>query len=264
MDFNFKNKTILITAGTKGIGLELANQFLQLNANVCICSRNKKNLNAAKLKFSKNINKNNLLIIQHDISKLNNQSILIKKIKNKFKAEIDILINNSGGPPFKKIEDLDLKDWTKTINTNLLGAVTLSKEVIKGMKKKKWGRIINMTSTTAKEPAKNMALSNVTRAALTSFSKTLSLEIADQGITVNTILTGGCLTDRLLNLVKIQSTNNKNFKKNLKNLVDQTAMKRIADPEEFVKLIIFLASKYSSYISGTAIAIDGGTSKSMF
>ena len=264
MNLNFKDKTVLITAGSKGIGLELANEFLKLEANVCICSRNKVNLKNAIKKISKNTEIKRLLVLQHDISNLKKQSYLIKKIEKKFKTTIDILINNSGGPPPEKIENLNLKDWNKTINTNLLSAITITKEVLRGMKKNRWGRIINMTSTTAKEPAKNMVLSNVSRAALASYSKTLSLEIADYGITVNTILTGGCLTDRLVSLIKKNTSKGKNFKKNLRQIISQTPMKKIAEPKEFIQLIIFLASDNSSYINGTAFNIDGGTSKTVF
>tara|TARA_B110000003_G_scaffold264770_1_gene289895 strand:+ start:731 stop:1525 length:795 start_codon:yes stop_codon:yes gene_type:complete len=264
MHLNFKEKTILVTAGSKGIGYELAKQFLILNANVCICSRNIKNLNKAKNSLLKFSNSNKLLVVKYDISKIKSQSSLIKKIRKKFSSNVDILINNSGGPPPKKIEDLNLNDWQKSINSNLLSAITLSKEVLKSMKKKRWGRIINLTSTVAREPAKNMVLSNVTRSGLSSFSKTLSIEIAKYGITVNTILTGGCETDRFLDLVKKSSKNKKDYFKNLKILADQSPMKKIAKPDEFVRLIIFLASSYSSYITGTAIAIDGGSSKSIF
>lgn len=264
MNLNFKEKTVLVTAGSKGIGYELAKQFLILNANVCICSRNLKNLKKAKNNLLKFSNPNKLLVIRHDISKTKNQSNLIKKIHKKFNSHVDILINNSGGPPPKKIEDLNSNDWQKAINSNLLSAITLCKEVLEPMKKKGWGRIINLTSTVAKEPAKNMVLSNVTRAGLSSFSKTLSIEIAEYGVTVNTILTGGCETDRFINLVKKSSKNKKDYFKNLKLIAEQSPMKKIAKPEEFVKLIIFLASKYSSYVNGTAIAIDGGSSKSIF
>lgn len=109
-----------------------------------------------------------------------------------------------------------------------------------------------------------MVLSNVTRSALSSFSKTLSIEVAKFGITVNTILTGGCMTDRFYDLIKKNSNDKKDFDKKLNTIINQTTMGRIAKPEEFVKLIIFLASENSSYINGSAIAIDGGSSKSIF
>lgn len=264
MKINLKNKTILITAGSKGIGFELAQQLLKLNAKICICSRNSTNLNLAKKKLYKYFVDGKLLILKHDIAKINNNLNLIKKIKKKFNTGIDILINNSGGPKPSKIEKLTNKDWQNAINSNLLGSISITKEVIDNMKKKRWGRIINLTSTTAKEPALGMALSNVTRSALASYSKTLSLELAANGITVNTILTGGCLTDRFKNLIQINSKNKKDFNIKIKKVVEQTAMKKIAKPIEFVQLIIFLCSEYSSYINGTAIEIDGGNSKSIF
>ena len=133
MHLNFKEKTILVTAGSKGIGYELAKQFLILNANVCICSRNIKNLNKAKNSLLKFSNSNKLLVVKHDISKIKSQSSLINKIRKKFSSNVDILINNSGGPPPKKIEDLNLNDWQKSINSNLLSAITLSKEVCQKM-----------------------------------------------------------------------------------------------------------------------------------
>ena len=264
MMIDFADKTILITAGSKGIGFELARQFLLKNANVCICSRNQKNLDKAKNELSKIADQTKFLIVKHDISKIKNQTKIIKDIKKKFGQDVDILINNSGGPPSKEIEKTNLKDWDIAIKTNLMSAVTLSQEVLKKMKKKKWGRIINLTSTTAKEPAKNMVLSNVTRSALSSFSKTLSIEVAKFGITVNTILSGGCMTDRLNDLIKKNSKSKSDFDKKLKKIIDQTTMGRIAQPNEFVQLIIFLASENSSYVSGSAIAIDGGSSKSVF
>ena len=264
MLIDFTNKTILITAGSKGIGFELAKQFLLNSANVCICSRNKKNLTQAKKKLSKIKHHSKFLVIKHDISRIDNRFSIFKSIKKKFGKDVDILINNSGGPPPKEISETNIKDWDLALKTNLMSAITFSKESVKYMKKKKWGRIINLTSTTAKEPAKHMALSNVTRAALSSFSKTLSIEVARFGITVNTILTGGCMTDRFHDLIKKNSKNKKDFEKKLKIIKNQTTMGRIAKPEEFVQLIIFLASENSSYINGTAISIDGGSSKSIF
>ncbi len=264
MKINFKNKTILITGASKGIGYEIAKSFLRLDANVCICSRSKKNLGNAKKELLKISSESKILCVQYDTSDIKKQNSLIKLIKKKFNSNIDILINNTGGPKTSKIEKTSLNDWKKTINSNLLGTIMLTKKVVNVMKKKKWGRIINLTSTTAKEPAENMVLSNVTRAGLTSFSKTLSLEIGKYGITVNTILTGGCLTDRLFNLIKNNSKNKKDFKSQLKSIINSTPLKKIAEPYEFIQMIIFLSSENASYINGVAIPIDGGTSKSMF
>lgn len=264
MHFNFKGKTVLVTASSKGIGYELAKQFLILNANVCICSRNIKNLKKAKNSLLKFSSSNKFLVVRHDISNINNQSKLIKKIRKKFNSDVSILINNSGGPIPKAADAISLNEWNKALGNNLLSAISISKEVIPKMKKNNWGRIINLTSTTAKEPAANMGLSNVTRAALAAYSKTLSIEIAKFNITVNTILTGGCLTERMNSLIRKNSKNKKDFEKNLKLIINSAPMKRIAHPEEFVKLIIFLASENSSYINGTAIAIDGGVSKNIF
>ena len=264
MKINFKNKTILVTAGSKGIGFEIAKYFLRSGAKVCICSRSKKNLDNAKKYFLKISDNTKFLCLQTDISILKNHSSMLKKIKTKFNNSVDILINNSGGPPAKSVEKTTLKDWNLAINSNLMSGVLLSKLVINNMKKKKWGRIINLTSTTAKEPAENMVLSNVTRAGLSSFSKTLSREVAKYGITVNTILTGGCLTDRFFSLVKKVSKNKKDFDSNLRQVINSSPMKKIAKPEEFIKLIIFLASENSSYINGSAIPVDGGSSKTIF
>lgn len=263
--YNFIGKTVLITAGSKGIGFELAKQLSLLGAQVAICSRDETNLKRAKANIL-NVKKDaKIFTVKYDLQNTKNLKSIFYKTQNFFKSNIDILINNSGGPPAKLIMKTNKKDWNKALNVNLMSAIYLSILATKIMKKKKWGRIINLTSTTAKEPSKNMCLSNITRAGLTSFSKTLSMEVAEYGITVNTILTGGVLTDRLKNLIKKSFGKKKyNFEKELNSISKNVPVQRIASPYEFIQLIIFLCSENSSYINGTAIPIDGGTSKSIF
>ena len=153
----------------------------------------------------------------------------------------------------------------KILNINFKSAIYSSTIALNKMKKKGWGRIINLTSSTAKEPAKKMCLSNVSRAALASFAKTLSLEVGEFGVTVNTILTGGVLTDRLKNLIKIRiKKSNLKLNQEINKISKNIPVGRIASPDEFIQLIIFLASEKSSYVNGAAIPIDGGTSKSLF
>ncbi len=265
INYNFTNKTVLITAASKGIGFELAKQLALLGANISISSRNATNLRIAKkiiLKLKKDAK---VFTIKQDLENLNSIKNVVTKSEKYFKSTIDILINNSGGPDPKLVIDTSYKDWEKAFNINLKSAIYLSTHVIQNMRKKNWGRIINLTSTTAKEPAKKMCLSNITRSGLISFSKTLSMEVAEYGITVNSILTGGVLTERLKNLLKKSIKKKKyNFEKELKNISKNIPVQRIAKPDEFIQLILFLCSENSSYVNGTAIPIDGGTSKGLF
>lgn len=265
LKYDFKGKTILITAASKGIGFELAKQMILYGANVSICSRNLSNLKFAKKKILSLKKDAKLLMIKQDLADIKNLKNLVKVTEKYFKSKIDILINNSGGPSRKPIMQTTSKDWDNAFNVNLKSAIYLSVMVAKSMKNKKWGRIINLTSTTAKEAAKNMCLSNITRAGLTSFGKTLSLEVAEYGITVNTILTGGVLTDRLKNLIQTKTKKSKkNYKKEIERISKNIPVQRIANPDEFIQLILFLCSNKSSYVTGTAIPVDGGSSKSIF
>ena len=263
INYDFKNKTVLITAGSKGIGFELAKQFLNYGAKVALCSRNSNNLKKVRIFFSKLYKKNKFLIIKHDLNNLNKSKKIISLVHKHFKKNIDILINNSGGPPSKTFENTNNKDWDSALNVNLLSGIHFTKLVVKGMKKNKWGRIINLASLTAKEPVAKMILSNVTRAGMSSFSKTLAIELGKLNITVNTILSGGCLTDRVKDLIR-QQYKGQNFKTILKKIEKSVPVQRVAETEEFVQAIIFLCSDNASYINGVALPIDGGASKSIF
>ena len=182
-----------------------------------------------------------------------------------FGQHVDILVNNNGGPPPGPALDFKDADWMDAIDGNLLSTIRMTKLVVPGMKENKWGRIINLTSTTAKEPAAGLALSNVTRAAVAAFSKTLSQEIGPSGITVNTILTGGVATERFNSLIKNQMNNTGETEEEIMARIYSTIpMRYISKPDEFAKFITFLASEDASYITGSAIPIDGGATKGIF
>ncbi len=260
--YDFNKKLVLVLASSKGIGFEVAKEFLKSGAFVAVCGRNKKNLLLAQKKI-KELNYNDKMkFFRIDLSKNKNIKKLYKTVKMSFKKDIDILINNSGGPEPKKILQTKIRDWDYAINNNLKSFILSSMLVLPGMKKNKWGRIINLTSTTAKEPAEKMVLSNVTRAGVLAFSKTLSKEIKIDGITVNSILTGGVLTDRLFYLIK--KKNKRNFKTALQKITNNIPVQHIADPKEFIQMILFLSSEEASYINGAAISVDGGVSNTIF
>jgi 3-oxoacyl-[acyl-carrier protein] reductase len=261
--FDFNKKLVLVLASSKGIGYELAKKFALNNAKVAICSRSKSNLDKAKKNFSKFIKfKNQVKFFKVNVSNLQELESLHKKIIKSFNCKIDILINNSGGPPSKKIVNTTKADWEHTLNNNLKSFIYMSQIVLKDMKIKKWGRIINLTSSTAKEPAENMVLSNVSRAGVLAFAKTLSKEIKIENITINSILTGAVLTSRLVKLIKKNHGNK--IDDVLKKISKSIPVQHIADTEEFVNLILFLCTNEASYVNGTAISIDGGASKTIF
>jgi 3-oxoacyl-[acyl-carrier protein] reductase len=188
-----------------------------------------------------------------------------KKIVNKCLKKwgsIDILVNNTGGPPPGNIMEQDEKNWNYAIQNNLLSAVRFTKLVLPTMKKKNWGRIITITSTIAKEPSPDMILSATSRAGLSAFSKAIAIEFAKYNISSNVISPGGIMTDRFVNLVKIDAKNeNKEYFKKLSEITKNIPARRIGKPEEIANAIVFLASELGGYINGVDLSIDGAFTK---
>lgn len=261
MKIDLTGKTALVTASSKGIGFGISKALLGAGANVCICSRNAEKIDNARHELG---NPDRVFALAGDISKPDFLAELVKKSLDRF-AAIDILVNNSGGSPPGETLSISEDQWLAAINSNLLSVVRLSALVIPVMKEKGWGRIVNLTSTAAREPAPGLVLSNVTRAGVAAYTKTLAHEVGPFGITVNTILTGGCLTDRLRELLQrnIEGTS-ESFDEALEKIEKTIPVRHISTPEEFAQTILFLVSPQASYLTGAAIPLDGGASKSTF
>ena len=261
MIIDLKGKSALVTAGSKGIGFAVARALLESGANVCICSRSEDNLSAATQKLD---NDERVLAIAGDIADLEFLNQLASRAQQRF-GNIDILVNNSGGPTPGEALALTEEQWLAALNGNLLSVIRLSRLVVPGMKEKGWGRIVNLTSTAAREPAAGMALSNVTRAGVAAFTKTLAQEVGPLGITVNTILTGGVLTDRLNSLLERSVENTGESLQDAITRIEKTIpVRHLSTPDEFAQTILFLVSTEASFVNGAAIAVDGGASKSIF
>ncbi len=264
VNYDFKGKVVLVTAASKGIGFAIAQEFYRAGANVAICARNESILDNAVRKIKEN-NGGKIIGYSTDLKFLSQCELMVDKAESYFSSSIDILINNSGGPPPKKIMDTDDNDWSDAINGNLLSAIFLSKKVLGSMMKKKWGRIVFLTSVLAKEPSEGMALSNVTRSGVASFSKTLSREVANYGITVNTILTGGCKTDRFYSLVQDQiKQTGEALDEAVERLSQAVPVGFISSPIEFAQAVLFIATVEASYINGVSLPLDGGATRSIF
>jgi 3-oxoacyl-[acyl-carrier protein] reductase len=263
--FDFDKKIVLVTAASKGIGFAIANSFYASGARVAICSRDKKTLNKAVSQINQSQG-GDIVGFEFDLANINKCSDLVKKVEDYYGSNIQILINNSGGPPPKKINETDLDDWNNAINQNLMSSILTTNAVIPSMVKNNFGRIIFLTSTVSKEPSENMVLSNVTRAAVATFAKTLSREIPlKSGITVNTILTGGVKTERFYSLFeKMIKGTSETVDEAIDRLSLTVPVGYFSSPDEFSKTILFLASNEASYINGVSLPIDGGTLKSVF
>jgi 3-oxoacyl-[acyl-carrier protein] reductase len=246
----FDGKVALVTAGTRGIGFAVAKGLKTEGARVAICGRDKASLDAAVKELG-------AFGLVGDIGDAAFLEQLASETRSHMKAPIDILVANNGGPPPGASDELSEEQWAGAIARNLMSAVRLTRLVAPGMKEKKAGRIVHLASTTAKEPDDGMVLSNTTRAAVAAFAKTMSRELGPHGITVNTVLTGAVLTDRLRSLLKPESPTT-SLDQAIADAAKMFPVRYIPSPDEFARIVLFLASDDAKYLTGVALPADGG------
>jgi len=262
MDLGLNNKIVLITGASKGIGKAIATNFSAEKSKVIICSRDISKLKIVAEDIEK-ITGTTVYPIQANLEKIEDIQNMVDEIVKKY-GKIDVLVNNTGGPPPIKFEDTTINHWQKAVNQLLMSIINCCYQVIPLMKKQGWGRIINMTSIAAKQPIDNLILSNSIRAGIHGFTKTLSNELAEYGITVNAVCPGFTLTDRVIELAKSNSIKSgKKYNEILKQWESQIPMGRLADPDEIANLVVFYASDKASYITGNISQVDGGYNKSI-
>ncbi len=261
MDTGLNNKNVLITASSMGIGKAVAELFAEEGCRIAISSRSKENL----LSASKGLKEKFNIEPFWSVCDLNKQ----KDIENTFAAasahfgNIDILVNNCGGPTPGLFQQLEEEDWHLAYEQVLLSAVRFSKLVLPGMMAKNWGRIINLTSISVKQPIDNLILSNSFRAGVAGFTKSLSNEVAKFNITVNNVAPGMTLTGRLYELAVVEAKEKgKSHEEILVEMAKRIPLNRLAKPEEIAAVVVFLASKQASYVTGNTIQVDGGFIKS--
>jgi 3-oxoacyl-[acyl-carrier protein] reductase len=263
MDTGLKDKTVLITASSMGIGKAVAEMFAEEGCKIAISSRSKENLlsTATQLKEKYSIEP------FWSVCDLNKQ----KDIENTFNAvnsnfgSIDILVNNCGGPVPGLFQQLEEEDWNNAYEQVLLSAVRFSKLVLPGMMASNWGRIINLTSISVKQPVDNLILSNSLRAGVTGFTKSLSNEVAKFNITVNNVAPGMTLTARLYELAVVEAKERgKSHEEILVEMAKRIPLNRLGRPEEIGSVVVFLASKQASYVTGVTIQVDGGYVKNIY
>lgn len=262
MIISLQNKKALVTASSKGIGFAIASLFVKLGAQVAICSRSPEAVQNAVKKLEQKT-KLPILSFHGDLGDKNFTESMSQTLLKEW-GGVDILVNNNGGPKPGGIFEGTEEDWEHALQATLMSSIRLIRHLAPAMKEKRWGRIINLTSTTAKEPEGTLTMSNVTRAGVMNFGKTAATELGAFGITVNTVLTGRVMTDRLESLMKLNADRQGiSYEAMVKKTEQMIPVGHIGSAEEFTKTIAFLASEHSSYLNGVALALDGGAMKSV-
>jgi 3-oxoacyl-[acyl-carrier protein] reductase len=263
MDLGLRSKVALVAAASQGLGRAVANELAGEGASIIICSRDQQKLDRIAQEIEEQTG-SRVAAVAVDLSVTNDIERVVSHGIGRF-GRIDILVTNNGGPPTGKFDGLSREAWDNATRSLLTSVLDLTRLVLPGMKERRWGRILNITSIAAKQPVENLILSNSLRAAVTGFAKTLADEVADFGITVNNILPGYTLTERVEQLAQTiaekEGVNTADVKKRWEA---QIPMRRLGRPEEFAALAAFLVSERASYITGSSIAVDGGWIRSLF
>jgi len=263
MDLQLKNKVSLVCAASEGLGKASALELAKEGSRVAICSRSKEKLASAQEEILKKTGVE-IEIFEADLTIHEQIKKLQQDVKNKL-GEIEILVNNIGGPPPGTFESHSDEDWQKAINLTLMSALRMSQAILPSMKEKKWGRIINISSVSVKTPVNNLFLSNSIRLGVLGWAKALSDEVAKDGITVNSVCPGSTRTNRI---TSIYSEMVKQTDQSLEEVEELSAqnipMKRIGEPHELAALVAFLASERASYMTGLAIQVDGGSARTYY
>ncbi len=256
MDFRIKGKVALVCGASKGIAYATAEELAKEGCSLAICSRDADAINAAASHlraFGVPV-----LAIVADLSTIEGIESVVRETHSEY-GHVDILIANTGGPPTGPAMEHDWAAWTKASELLLRSAVELTRAFVPGMRERKWGRVISITSKAVKEPVPSLVLSNSLRAAVTGYLRTLSNEVAADGVTVNTVLPGFTATERLEKLAEANMQRTGASKDSVyAGWVAQTPAGRLGQADELAATIAFLASDRAGFITGQAILVDGG------
>lgn len=263
MDLGLKGKVALVTAASKGLGYACAAALAAEGAFVTINARSKETVELAAQKIERETG-GRVLAVAADVAREEEIEALVAATVQKF-GPIDILVNNAGGPPAGRFEALNDAQWQSAFEVNLLSAVRLIRCVLPYMRQRGGGRIINIVSTSVKEPIAGLLLSNAIRPGVIGLAKTLSVELAPENITINNVCPGRFLTDRIRqgHMVREKIAQGMSESEALSSLARDIPMGRIGNPEELGALVAFLASAQAGYITGTTLQIDGGLTRSL-
>ena len=253
MDLGLKGKTAVVTAASKGIGKACAMGLAAEGARVAICARTGRDVEAAAEDIRARTGAE-VLAATCDVTREADVDAFVAQAMKRF-GQVDVLVANAGGPARGHFDEATDAQWRDAFELSLMSVVRLIRAVVPSMRQRRWGRIITVQSSSVKQPIPGLLLSNAMRPAAAGLLKTLSVELGPDNILLNTVCPGRIMTERFLGGHRQAGTSVEDF---VASEATQVPLGRIGTPEEFANLVVFLASERASYITGTAIQVDGG------
>lgn len=263
MDLGLQGKTAFVAGASQGLGKAIAAELSKEGARVAICAREHPALPRAVEEIHA-LTGGEIIGIPADLTIAEEARGFIRKGLEHF-GTVDILVNNCGGPPDKKFLEIEEDLWNFGFRMNLLSTILMTREAVPVMMEKRWGRIVNMTSVSVKQPIEGLILSNTMRIGVVGLAKTLSIELAPYNITVNNVCPAYTMTDRVRKLAAdIAEKEGTTPAEVIRRWESQIALGRLGKPEEVAALVAFLASERAAFITGDSIQIDGGWCRGVF
>ena len=262
MDLGLAGKVALVAASSRGLGRAVAEELAAEGCDLVLCARGGDQLKKTA-EAIRSTSKGEVACVAADLSDPAGVERVMETARRQFEG-IDILVTNTGGPPAGPFEAHSREAWDAAVRNNLGSVLDLTRAVLPGMKERRWGRIVNVTSIAVKQPVDNLILSNAVRAAVTGFARTLANEVAAFGITVNNVMPGYTATDRLVELAQKNASLRGTTEADERAAWErQIPMGRLGEPSEFAAMVAFLCSERASYTTGASIPVDGGWIRSL-
>lgn len=263
MDLDLQGKSVIITVSSKGLGKATAKKFAAEGAHVLISSRSEEELQKTQEEIRSETGNNNVHYTVCDTTYTQSIRGLVAQAVE-LNGTVDVLINNAGGPPAGTFDKVDDHDWQKAFELNLLSFVRTIQEVLPHMRKQGRGHIINFASSSIRQPINNLILSNTFRAGIVGLSKSLSQELAQDNILINTIAPGRIATDRVTHLDNVKAEKTGAIYEEVKTQSEKSIpMGRYGTSEEFANMVVYFCSGANTYVTGQSLLVDGGMVKAL-
>lgn len=258
MELGIAGKAALVCGSSSGLGRAIADTLAAEGCRVAINGRDEERLNHALCLLRERHPSGEIEAFRADVSIPEEAEALVHEVNRRF-GGVEIMVCNAGGPPAGPFGELEKEAWQRALELNLLSTIHLCRTAVPIMRERRWGRIVCLTSIAAKEPVAGLILSTTARAGVLGFAKALADEVAPYGITVNCLCPGYMETDRLIDVIEHRArVSRKSTEEVAADLLARVPVGRIGRPEELAAAVAFLASKPAAYITGVALAVDGG------